>query len=93
VVEFHAILTSPPIAVKYSPSLFSFLTPWQRGHDAFRIGDLVGLKFGHKVLEDKGYCLPPPDDRTLIASRLDRGLVIFVPECTGFRPQLKLPYA
>lgn len=92
-VEFHAILTSPPIAVKYSPSLFSFLTPWQRGHDAFRIGDLVGLKFGHKVLEDKGYCLPPPDDRTLIASRLDRGLVIFVPECTGFRPQLKLPYA
>jgi hypothetical protein len=35
----------------------------------------------------------PDDDRTLIASRLARGLVIFVPGCTGFRPQLKLPNA
>jgi hypothetical protein len=73
---------------RYSPSLFGFVTPWQRRHDAFRIGDLVGLKFGYDVSEDKGHC-SPADDRTLIASLLARGLVIFVPECTGFRPKLK----
>lgn len=78
---------------KYSPSSFSFLTPWQRNHDAFRIGDLVGLQVWSWLFGGQRIRSPPADDRTLISSRLARGLVIFVPECTGFRPQLKLPNA
>lgn len=77
---------------KYSPSLFSFLIPWQRSHDAFRIGDLVGLKFGHDFSEDKRYCSPRRWSNSDCHS-FSSWSSYFVPECTGFRPQLKLPNA
>jgi len=75
---------------KYSPSSFSFLTPWQRRHDTFRIGDLVGIKFGHDFSEEKGYCSPRRWSNSDCQS-FSSWSSHFVPECTGFRPQfLKL---